>query len=73
MAAPKQSFLKGFGERLQHLRKTTTELSQEELADKAKIHRTYMGRIEQGKSNPPAYTIHKILKALGAKASELFQ
>lgn len=64
----KDKFLKEFGSELQSKRKVMG-ISQEELADRAKVHRTYMGRIERGESNPPVYTVFKIAKALGTKIS----
>jgi len=60
-----------FGKRVQKLRKTQ-KISQDELAARAKIHRTYMGKIERGESNPPLYTIFKIATALKVSLSELF-
>lgn len=64
----KDKFLKDFGSELQSKRRVLG-ISQEELADRAKVHRTYMGRIERGESNPPIYTVYKIAKALGTKIS----
>ena len=60
-----------FGKRVRLLRRQKG-LSQEELADLAGIHRTYMGKIERGESNPPLYTIHNISKALNSSLTELF-
>ncbi len=47
-------------------------ISQEELADKVKIHYTTLSRIERGESNPPVQTIDKIAKALGVSTKVLF-
>ncbi len=47
-------------------------ISQEDLAEKAGIHRTYMGKIERGESNPPLHTVSKVAKALRVKISDLF-
>jgi len=63
---------KQVGHRIKTLRKRKG-LSQEELASQAKIHRTYMGKIERGESNPPLYTLFKISKALSVHISELFK
>lgn len=60
------------GKRIRKIRKEKG-FSQEELADKAKVHRTYMGKIERGESNPPIYTIFKISKALSVHIFELFK
>ncbi len=59
------------GKRVRRLRKKL-DLSQEELAEKAGIHRTYMGKIERGESNPPLHTVSKIAKALKVTLSDLF-
>ncbi len=69
MQVSKQKLLKAFGKRVKHLRRFA-DISQEDLADKAKIHRTYMGRIERGESNPPIYTVYKIMKALKVRSKE---
>ena len=47
-------------------------LSQEELADKAGVHRTYMGGIERGERNPSLKNIAAIADGLGVSLSELF-
>lgn len=72
MALTKPQFLKKFGERVRELRKRI-DISQEELADRAKIHRTYMGRIERGESNPPVFTIYRIASALKTNPTELLK
>lgn len=70
MEEAKKRFLKGFGRKIQEVRRKQN-ISQERLAHKAEIERSYMGRIERGESNPPIYTVYKILKALGIPATEL--
>ncbi len=60
-----------FGERVRELRKARA-LSQEELAYKAGVHRTYMGGIERGERNPSLKNIAAIAEAMGVKLSELF-
>jgi transcriptional regulator with XRE-family HTH domain len=62
---------KQFGKRVRELRKAKG-LSQEELAFKAGIHRTYIGGIERGERNPSLKNIASIAKALGISPSELF-
>ncbi len=62
---------KQFGERIRELR-TTRGLSQEELAFKCGVHRTYLGGIERGERNPSLKNISAIAKALGVDISELF-
>jgi len=46
-------------------------LSQEELAYKAKLHRTYMGMIERAERNLSVDNIEKIAKALEVKPHQL--
>jgi transcriptional regulator with XRE-family HTH domain len=47
-------------------------LSQEQLAFKAGIHRTYLGGIERGERNPTLKNIVSIAEALDITLSELF-
>jgi len=60
-----------FGKRVRELR-VATGLSQEELAFRSGVHRTYLGGIEQGKRNPSLKNIAAIAKALGITLAELF-
>jgi transcriptional regulator with XRE-family HTH domain len=61
-----------FGERVRDLRKSKN-LSQEELADKAGLHRTYIGMIERAEKNITLVNIEKIAKALGVEISDLLK
>jgi len=45
--------------------------SQEEFADRAGLHRTYISDIERGARNPTITVVQKIADALGVKASTL--
>jgi transcriptional regulator with XRE-family HTH domain len=58
-----------------HLRKLRLEqkLTQEELADKAGMHFTYIGQIERGIRNPSLINLYKMAKALGLSMSELLK
>ena len=47
-------------------------LSQEELAAKAGVHRTYIGMIERAEKNITLENIEKVAKALGLKLSDFF-
>ena len=47
-------------------------LSQEELAARAGLHRTYIGMIERAEKNITLENIEKIAKALSKKIDELF-
>jgi transcriptional regulator with XRE-family HTH domain len=46
--------------------------SQEELAERAGLHRTYLGGIERGLRNVALVNIARIAKAFGLSVSELF-
>lgn len=60
----------GFGERVRARRK---ELgwSQETLAEKAGLDRTYIGRCESGKQNATLKTIYSLAEVLGVEATDL--
>jgi len=62
--------LEKFGRRVRDER-LKQSLSQEELAAKAGVHRTYIGMIERGEKNITLTNIEKIAKALGLTISEL--
>jgi transcriptional regulator with XRE-family HTH domain len=48
-------------------------ISQEELAHRSDVHRTYLGGIERGQRNPSYTNIRKIADALRVRPSELMQ
>jgi transcriptional regulator with XRE-family HTH domain len=48
-------------------------LTQEDLAEKAKIHRTYQSDVERGSRNLALLNIEKLATALSLSISELFQ
>jgi transcriptional regulator with XRE-family HTH domain len=60
-----------FGRRIRELR-TARGLSQEELAFRAGVHRTYLGGIERGERNPSLRNISRIAEALAVGLPELF-
>ena len=59
-----------FGRHLRKLREAKN-LTQEELADKAGMHSTYIGQIERGLRNPSLVNLQKLAKALRVSAGEL--
>ena len=67
-----KKILKIFGENVKKLR-IKQGLSQEELARKAKLHRTYIGGIERGERNVSLLNITRIAKALGITAKDLLK
>jgi transcriptional regulator with XRE-family HTH domain len=60
-----------FGKRLRELR-LERGLSQEELAFRVGMHRTYLGGIERGERNPSLRNLAAIAKGLGVSLPELF-
>jgi transcriptional regulator with XRE-family HTH domain len=61
-----------FGDRVRSKR-IQLGFSQEELADKAGLDRTYVGGIERGKRNVSLLNIRKIASALGVAVADLFE
>lgn len=53
--------------------RTMLGLSQEDLADRASIHRTYIGGIERGERNPTLTMIHRLAKALRVSPHRLLE
>jgi transcriptional regulator with XRE-family HTH domain len=68
----KTKILVTFGEIVREKRKERG-LSQEDLAHKADLHRTYIGMIERAEKNITLENINKIAKALETPISELFK
>ncbi|MBC31665.1 MAG: transcriptional regulator [Muricauda sp.] len=60
-----------FGNRVRELRKLKN-LSQEELAFRADVHRTYIGMIERAEKNITLLNIEKIASALEVSINDLF-
>jgi len=67
-----KSILENFGKKIRTIR-LEQKLSQEELAYKAGLHRTYIGMIERGEKNISLLNIEKISKALDMTIQELFE
>ena len=67
----KREILIKFGNKVRKER-TKLGLSQEALAAKADVHRTYIGMIERAEKNITLENIEKVAKALGLKLSDFF-
>ena len=54
-------------------RRTFLRISQEELAVRSGLHRTYLSDVERGVRNPSIKTIEKIAQALQVPVVKLFE
>ncbi len=66
----KPEFLVKFGNKVKQYREEQ-ELSQEQLADIANLHRTYIGMIERAEKNITLGSMLKISKALKVSINDL--
>ena len=64
--------LQRFGESVRNLR-LSNNLSQEQLAFKADLHRTYIGMIERGERNITLLNIKKISSALNVSVEDIMK
>jgi len=55
------------------VRREELRLTQEDLADKAGIHRTYLSDVERGSRNLSLVNIERLAAALSLSLSELFR
>lgn len=62
--------LRKFGDRVKRIRKSKN-WSQEELAKRAHLHRTYIGSIERSERNISLLNIERIAKALKVSLKDL--
>ena len=60
------------GIRIRELR-NELNMSQEKLALKADVDRTYLAGVEQGKRNPSIKSLEKIINALGVSFQTFFK
>lgn len=60
------------GDEIRKVRKAAG-LSQEELAGKSNLHRTYISLLERNKKSPTLDSLFRICKALGISASNLIK
>lgn len=61
-----------FGQRLR-LAREALSLSQEALAEKADIHRTYVSQVESGKRNVAVDNMERLAKAVGTELWEMLR
>lgn len=66
------SILKKFGAKVRSER-NKRGLSQEQLAKKANVHRTYIGMIERAEKNITLINVEKIADAFELRIEELFK
>ena len=71
MQLDKKDILLLFGNKVRELRQANN-LSQEQLAFKAGLHRTYIGMIERAERNISIVNVEKIANALNVETKELF-
>jgi transcriptional regulator with XRE-family HTH domain len=67
-----QYILLRFGQQVRSLRQNKA-MSQEELASRAGVHRTYIGMIERGEKNVTIITMIKLATALEVTITELLK
>lgn len=67
----RQSPQQAFGQRIRELRQAKG-MTQEDLADRCGLFRTYMSRIETGKANPTLTMIHALADSIGVPVQALF-
>ena len=71
-AQVKSAILVKFGQRVRQER-TKKKLSQEQLAELAGVHRTYIGMIERAEKNITLESIEKLAKALDLALEEMLR
>ena len=71
MPVSKKQIIVSFGKRIKELR-LERKLSQEDLAFKSELHRTYIGMIERAEKNITLVNIEKLSIALQVPISALF-
>ena len=72
MAGMVTPVLKKLGRAIQRHRKAR-RLSQEKLAERAGLHRTYIGGIERGLRNITIMKLHQVAQALDVTLADLVQ
>jgi transcriptional regulator with XRE-family HTH domain len=69
---PRRDIRERFGDAVRD-RREALALTQEELADRAGIHRTYLSDVERGTRNVSLVNVERISDALDVELSELFR
>ena len=67
----KEKFTIDVSKRIKKLREKSG-LSQEELAYRAGLYRTYIGHLENARYSPSAYVLYKIAKVLKVAISDFY-
>jgi transcriptional regulator with XRE-family HTH domain len=70
MNLDERHFLRDLGHRIRQ-RREERGLTQAELADKCKLHRTFIGSVERGERNVSILNLRTIARALRAPLQEL--
>ena len=65
-----KDLLRAFGEEIR-ARRAARDMSQEKLAERAGLHRNFIGLVERGQRNPTLLTMAAIAAALKTAVSEL--
>ncbi len=65
------TILERFGKQMRKIRKAK-KMSQGDLAEILRVHRTYISGLERGLRNPSLLTMEKIAKALSIEIKDLF-
>lgn len=63
---------KELGQRIRAER-TARKMTQEELAERADLHPTYIGQVERGEKSLTIASLEKIVEGLGISFSDLFE
>lgn len=66
------TLLEAFGEAIRR-RRSTLQISQEELGFRSGVHRTYVSELERGLKSPTLATIERLAEALDLRPSGLLR
>lgn len=70
MNLDEQAFLRDLGSRIRE-RREALGLTQQQLADRCELHRTFIGSVERGERNVAILNLRLIARALRVPMSEL--